>query len=91
MRFLPLIVSAFFLFTDTLAIADPRGSTSWGKAGVSLSRFALDANECSETSRTVAVSIKRKHYKHWMFSAAQPCLISRCRAPTGRPRIQCKP
>jgi hypothetical protein len=58
MRFLPLVVSAFFLFTDTLAIADPRGSTSWGKAGVSLSQFALDANDCSETSRTVAVAIK---------------------------------
>jgi len=60
MRFLPLVVSAFFLFADTLAIADPRGSTSWGKAGVSLSQFALDANECSDTSRTVAVSIKPK-------------------------------
>jgi len=60
MRFLPLVVLAFFLFTDTLAIAEPRGSTSWGKAGVSLSQFALDANECSETSRTVAVSIKPK-------------------------------
>jgi hypothetical protein len=60
MRFLPLVVSAFFLFTDTLAIAAPSSATSWGKAGVSLSQFALDAKDCSETSRTVAVSIKPK-------------------------------
>lgn len=60
MRFLPLVFSAFFLFADTLAIAAPRSATSWGKAGVSLSQFALDAKVCSETSRTVAVSIKPK-------------------------------
>jgi len=60
MRFLPLVISVSLLFADTAAIADPRGSTSWGKAGVSLSHFALDAKECSETSRTVAVSIKPK-------------------------------
>jgi len=58
MRFLPFVVPACLLVSGTAAIADPHGSISWGKAGVSLSQFALDANECSETSRTVTVSIK---------------------------------
>ena len=60
MRFLPLVFSAFFLFADTLAIAAPHSATSWGKAAVSLSQLALDAKECSDTSRTVAVAIKPK-------------------------------
>ena|ERR1700754_4350978 len=37
--------------------AHPTQNISWGKAGVSLEQYALDANECSDT-RNVKVSLK---------------------------------
>lgn len=84
MRVFPLAVAATLLATGTMAMARSRGSTSWGKAGVSLRQFVRDANACSQTSRTVVVSIKPETLRQ-MDALSSAALLDIAMQSTGGP------
>lgn len=66
------------LFAAAPAVAKSGGSTTWGKAGVSLPDYARDANECAEASRATDVSIKPDTLREMAaMSSAQLIQISK--------------
>jgi hypothetical protein len=72
MRFLTMAAALCAAAIVTAASAGAPGTISWGKAGVSLPQYALDANECSDTSRYVTTYISPRRLKELdLLSSAQ--------------------